>query len=168
MRSAFAALLLLAGCGPDPAPPTPPPPPPGPAEGARTLGAALEGSPRLTTLARYVEAAGLGPVMADTSTAYTVFAPSDDAFRAAGLGLEVDSAEARAVVLAHVLSTRMMSMDVFPDLSIETLAGTEVSFADRGEGLAVVGPGGTGRIVEADLDTDNGVVHVIDTVLSPR
>ena len=140
-----------------------------PGEERQSLVSVVEANPRLTTLLRLVGTAGLSETLADTSVTYTLFAPSDAAFAALGdaVGaLDADSAAARAVLLDHVLSTRMLSVDVFPDLSIETVGGAEVSFAEVGDGLAVVGPLGTARITDADLDADNGVVHIIDTVLS--
>ena len=169
MRLVLAlAAVLLAGCGDDapPAPPPTPEPPPVEVAASSTLAGAIQASQRLTSFARLVETADLTSMLSDTSSAYTVFAPTDEAIQAAGLDLEVAPDEARQIVLSHVLTTRMMSIDVFPDLSIETAGGTEVSFADTGEGLSVVGSGGTGRIVEADQDTGNGVVHLIDSLLS--
>ncbi|MGB3544686.1 fasciclin domain-containing protein [Rubrivirga sp.] len=164
----FAVTFLVAGCGSE----EPTPPSLAPVEDVADAGSSvfgqIEDAQSLTRLTDLIEVAGLTSVLADTSTAYTVFAPSNDAFESSGIDLEVDSLRAREIVLSHVLSTRMLTFDVFPDLSIETLGGSEISFAEAGEGLSVIGPGGTGRIIESDLDTDNGVVHVIDTVISPR
>ena len=178
MRLALALALLAlaaAGCS-DPAPdPGPAPVPDAEPEtaalvGAQTVTDVVVASPRLRTLARLLDVSGVGETLADTSTAYTLFAPSDDAFAALGddavAALEADPAAARAILLDHALATRMLSVDVFPDLSIASIGGAELAFADAGEGLAVVGPAGRGRITDADLDADNGVVHILDAVLS--
>ena len=177
MRLALTLFLAAAvlGCSdPDPAPPPPSPDPSvtGPAEtGRQSVADVVAASPRLRTLGRLLEASGLRETLADTSTAYTLFAPSDEAFSALGddavAALEADPDAAREALLAHALPTRMLSVDVFPDLSIETLAGTELSFAEVDGALAVRSGGTTARITDADLDADNGVVHVVDAVLAP-
>ena len=131
---------------------------------------AVAGNARLRTLDRLLTASGLDATLRDTAAVYTLFAPSDDAWAALGddavAALEADPDAARQALLGHVLATRMLSADVFPDLSFETVAGTEVSFAETASGLAVRGPGGTGTITDADLDAGNGVVHVVDAVLA--
>ena len=172
-----ALLLALAACGDADAPaPEPDAPVEAPdtastpdAVGPQSVASLLTESPRLTTLARLADAADLASTLADTASTVTVFAPSDAAFAALGDGaveaLEADPERARRVLLAHVVPTRMLTIDVFPDLSIETTAGTEIAFAEAGEGLAVRSGGVTARITDADLDAENGVVHVIDAVL---
>lgn len=178
MRLALPLLLaaLVTGCA-DPAPPDPAPAdttagaaPPADA-GRQSVDDVAATSPRLRTLARLLDASGLRETLADTSMAYTLFAPSDDAFAALGddavAALEADPDAAREVLLGHVLPTRMLSFDVFPDLSIESMSGTELSFVETGEGLAVRSGETTARITDADLDADNGVLHIIDAVLTP-
>ena len=178
MRLALPLLLaaLAAGCA-EPDPPAPPVPdttaaaPPAVDDGRQSVAGVVATSPRLRTLARLLRSSGLTETLADTATAYTLFAPSDEAFAALGDGavaaLESDPDAAREALLAHVLPTRMLSVDVFPDLSIETVAGTSVSFPEADGALAVQAGGTTARITDADLDADNGVVHIIDAVLQP-
>ena len=174
----FLSLATLAvGCS-DPSPEADPAPadtavtaaPPADA-GRQSVADVVATSPRLRTVARLLEASGLGETLADTSTAYTLFAPSDEAFAALGddavAALEADPAAARAALLAHALPTRMLSVDVFPDLSIQTMGGTELAFLDRDGGLAVRSGVTTAQVTDADLDADNGVVHIIDAVLQP-
>jgi uncharacterized surface protein with fasciclin (FAS1) repeats len=174
----FLLLATLAvGCS-DPSPETDPAPadtavtaaPPADA-GRQSVADVVATSPRLRTVARLLEASGLGETLADTSTAYTLFAPSDEAFAALGddavAALEADPEAARAALLAHALPTRMLSVDVFPDLSIQTMGGTELAFLDRDGGLAVRSGVTTAQVTDADLDADNGVVHIIDAVLQP-
>ena len=176
-RLLTAALVLsalaLGACG-DAEAPAPEPVPPvtdAPAVDASRPSVAdvVAGSPRLRTTARLLAVAGLDDVLRDTARTWTLFAPSDDAWAALGddavATLEADPAAARAALLSHVLGTRMLSADVFPDLSFETEGGTEVSFLETDAGLAVRGLDGTGQITDADLDADNGVVHVVDAVL---
>lgn len=171
MRLCLLALLALAACS-DPEPPAPTPEPPAPrvAPDRQSVTDVVAASPRLRTTARLLAASGLDATLRDTSTAYTLFAPSDDAWAALGddrlAALEADPAALRQALLGHVLGTRMLSIDVFPDLAFETEAGSEITFAEAGDGLAVRAASGTGRLTDADLDADNGVVHIIDAVLS--
>ena len=166
--------LALAACG-DAEAPAPDPAPaemeePTPDTGRQSVADIVAASPRLRTTARLLAVSGLDETLRDTSRTWTLFAPSDDAWAALGddatAALEQDPAGARAALLAHVLGTRMLSVDVFPDLSFETEGGTEVTFAETDAGLAVRGAGGTAQISDADLDADNGVVHIVDAVLS--
>ncbi|WP_412067442.1 fasciclin domain-containing protein [Rubrivirga sp. IMCC43871] len=161
--------LALAACGGDaPAPePTPDPAPEAPAAARQSVADIVAANPRLRVLARLIESSGIATTLRDTSTAYTLFAPSDEAFAQFGglAALEADSVAARTALSAHVVATRLLTPDVFADLAIETMAGSEVTFAEVGEGLAVRSTGTTARITDADLDADNGVVHIIDSVL---
>ena len=169
------AALLLSACGDADAPaPTPDPTPDPPVaadDGRQSVTDIVAANGRLRTTARLLAASGLDETLRDTSTAYTLFAPSDEAWAALGddavARLESNPDALRSALLNHVLGNRMLSFDVFPDLSIETVGGAEVSFDDAGEGLAVRSASGSGRITDADLDADNGVVHIIDGVLAP-
>ena len=170
----LAALAVgLAACGSEPAPP--PEAAPGgaverPAAGPRTVLDAVAEAPELSTLAGLVEAADLGGVLRDTSQTITLFAPSDGAFAGmppdALVALRNDPAALRAVLLAHVLPTRLPSADVFAEIAFESAGGPELT-VDAPDGAVVVrGPAGAGRVTTADLDAANGVVHVVDTVLA--
>ena len=121
-------------------------------------------APELTTLRRLLRESG----MAETLVAegpYTLFAPSDDAFAAAGLGSLTEDPEAlRAVLSAHVLPFRMMSADLDFEQTVENVGGTQLSILP-GSPPAVASGGVRASVVRADLDAANGVVHVIDAVL---
>lgn len=169
---ALLLVLSLAACA-DPEPDPAPAPAPGPAadEGRQTVADVAEANPQLGTLARLLDVSGLGATLADTAATYTLFAPTDAAFDALGAdavaALEADSAAARTALLDHVLATRLLSVDVFPDLAFESVGGAEITFAEADGGLAVRSGGTTAQITAPDLDAENGVVHVIDTVLTP-
>ena len=110
--------------------------------------------------------------MRDPDQAYTVFAPTNDAFDALPPGqldaLLADPARLADVLRFHVLPARMFTGDVFGQLSMGTLLGPELELDADGEGLVVRGPGGrTARVVSADIDASNGVIHTIDAVLLP-
>ncbi len=178
MRVLLLAALsfALAACGPDPdsavdATPEVPAADAGPVAGRQTAYDVAAANPSLTTFIDLVDAAGLADALRDTSQVLTVFAPSNAAFNALGAvalaALRDDPAALRERLRAHVLATRMLSGDIFGELSIASLAGSDLTLDANDVGVTVTGAGGaTATVTDADLDAENGVVHVIDTVLS--
>ncbi|KAK4189209.1 methyltransferase TYW3-domain-containing protein [Podospora australis] len=97
----------------------------------------------------------------------TIFAPSNDAFRAIGSALGSIEATGLANILGyHVLtgtawfSTDLLSAD---QMVLSTLQGPNVTVRRDGSNLFV----NSAKVVLADVLTSNGVVHVLDTVLNP-
>jgi uncharacterized surface protein with fasciclin (FAS1) repeats len=105
---------------------------------------------------------------------FTVFAPTNDAFAAllAELGVsslaEIDSATLEAVLQMHVLNGKVMSTDLMEGMTATTLLGEEIMFSLEG-GATITDPNGrVSNITAVDLVAQNGVVHVIDTVILPE
>lgn len=170
MRLFLAILgsLALAACGGDPAEPPAPPPEPAPSSSRQTVADVVEASPRLSTFASLVEAAGLRETLSDTSQVLTVFAPENAAFAGVDLdALRADPETLRARLLGHVLANRTFSGDIFGEITIETLAGSDITLdADDSAVTVRDGAGTAATVTEADLDGDNGVVHIITAVLT--
>ena len=104
-------------------------------------------------------------------TEYTVFAPSDEAFAAAGIDLDTfDTPEEIAVLsdilLYHVVAGTTLSTDLAVGANTVTAAnGDELTITVSDTGVAV---GDDGAVVTlADVPASNGVIHVIDKVLTP-
>jgi transforming growth factor-beta-induced protein len=102
---------------------------------------------------------------------FTVFAPTNDAFAALleELGAasldDIDAATLEAVLQMHVLNGRVMSGDLSEGLMAETLLGQDLTFSLEG-GATITDPNGrVSNITAVDLEAQNGVVHVIDTVI---
>ena len=98
---------------------------------------------------------------------FTVFAPTDDAFAAAGIDLAaLDNEEGKAtltdILLYHVVSGAVPSSAVTDGMSATAVNGDDLSFA-VGEGVMV----NDANVVLADVPASNGVIHVIDKVLMP-
>ena len=117
------------------------------------------------TLAAALQAAGLVDTLKGKGP-FTVFAPTDDAFakvpKADLDALLKDKAKLTAVLTYHVVSGKVMSKDIKPG-KVKTVQGSDVTIATAG-GVTV----DSAKVTTADIAADNGVIHVIDTVLMPK
>lgn len=100
---------------------------------------------------------------------FTVFAPTDEAFAKLGSDtiqslLEPENKDRlRAVLLHHVVAGRVDALTALGAKSAETLAGDQVSIRLEEGRLRV----DDAFVVQNDIQTSNGVIHVLDTVLVP-
>jgi uncharacterized surface protein with fasciclin (FAS1) repeats len=122
-----------------------------------------------TTLVAALQATGLDSVLADTSTKYTVFAPTDAAFALLGQDT-IDALLADTDKLSDILTYHVISGEVNAASAIE-LAGKTVNMVN-GDSLALSLNGkqllvNTVTVTATDIQTDNGIIHVIDAVLLP-
>jgi uncharacterized surface protein with fasciclin (FAS1) repeats len=117
------------------------------------------------TLLTAVDAAGLGDTLADGGP-FTVFAPTDDAFAALPQGTVqnlLDDPPALARVLTyHVVPGRITSAQITGDSEQKTVEGSVLKIALNG-GVTV----NDATVIQADVEAENGVIHVIDRVLIP-
>ena len=116
-----------------------------------------------------LEAAVVAAELADDLTAagpFTLFAPTDDAF--AALGTVVDdllldpTGELADILLYHVVSGTVLSTDLTAG-DVTTLNGKDVTVSFDGGNVFI----NDAQVTVADIETDNGVVHVIDAVMIP-
>ena len=96
---------------------------------------------------------------------FTVFAPTDEAFAAAGIDLAaLDTEEGKAtltdILLYHVHAGSVMAADLSNGLTLEMVNGDNTTV---GDGAVLNGA----NITLADVKASNGVIHVIDMVLMP-
>ena len=119
-----------------------------------------------TTLVAAITAAGLDTALKSPGP-FTVFAPSDDAFSKLPSGtvesLLEDLPTLRKILEYHVVSGKVMAADVVKLSEAMTTEGEEVK---------INASSGTVKINDAtvtmpDIEAENGVIHVIDTVLLP-
>ena len=117
------------------------------------------------TLAAALTAAGLIDTLKGKGP-YTVFAPTDAAFakipKADLDALLADKAKLTAVLLAHVVPGKVMAADVKAG-KVKSAQGYELTVATTG-GVTV----NAAKVTAVDIMADNGVIHVIDTVIVPR
>ena len=118
------------------------------------------------TLVTAVQEAGLVDTLKSAGP-FTVFAPTDEAFAKIPKDqLEVLMANKKllATVLArHVVAGKLMSTDLTNDMAVKTLQGENVTIT-LADGSVMVDDA---NVVQADIESSNGVIHAIDTVLMP-
>ena len=120
-----------------------------------SLVAALAHADLVTTLE------GTGP--------FTVFAPTDAAFAAAGINLadfdtDEENATLQDILLYHVYSGAVASSDVTDGLTVSMVNGDDATFTVATDGTVMIGDA---TVTTADVQASNGVIHVIDKVLMP-
>ena len=99
---------------------------------------------------------------------FTVFAPTNDAFTAAGIDLSTFDTDEEIVALSniltyHVVSGSVMSSDLTDGMSANALNGDSLTFTVNSDGVMVNGA----NVTMADYKVTNGVIHIIDKVLMP-
>lgn len=124
----------------------------------------LEAFLQTTTDAELAEAIATAPEV-------TVFAPINEAFSALEDldGVRTDPAALASLLQLHVVPATYLSVDI-PDGASEvvTLAGETLTITNNDGQISVTTPSGVeAMVVEADIEADNGVVHAINTVLTP-
>jgi len=124
-------------------------------------------SPVHTVLETAVIAAGLADDLSGTGP-FTVFAPTDNAFAALPAGtldaLLADPTGALAqVLLYHVVAGEALSSSLTNGQTIATLQGQNVTVSITGGNVFI----NDAQVIMADIVADNGVVHVIDAILTP-
>jgi uncharacterized surface protein with fasciclin (FAS1) repeats len=149
---AAAASVWLAGCATAPGAPV-------------TIADTAARTPQLSTLAKLIGDAGLAETLRAPGP-YTVFAPSDDAFKALPaktLGeLAADKALLKSVLSYHVVPGRLSAAEVKAGKQ-KTVQGADLALARAGTTLTVE----EAVVTQPDVAASNGVVHVIDRVLLP-
>ena len=117
------------------------------------------------TLVTAVKAAGLVDTLKGEGP-FTVFAPTDEAFAKLPEGtlesLLKDKDKLTAILTYHVVAGKKAASDVVGATSLDTVQGAALT-VDTSDGVKVGGAG----VVQTDIHTSNGVIHVIDTVLLP-
>jgi transforming growth factor-beta-induced protein len=137
---------------------------------ATVLDLAIEAG-QFTTLVAAIEAAGLVETL-EGEGPFTVFAPTDAAFDAAfdALGITAEELLADTVTLAEILTYHVLPQAANSQLvatldgsTVPTVNGAEVSISVEGGQIMV----NQATVVSADLEAQNGIVHVINAVLLP-
>jgi uncharacterized surface protein with fasciclin (FAS1) repeats len=128
------------------------------------------GAGSFDTLVSAVQAADLVEVLKSEGP-FTVFAPTDEAFAKLPDGtvenlLKPENKEQLVALLTyHVVPGKAMSSDIAgKELEATTVQGSPVEIDATGDGVTV----GDAKVVQADIEADNGVIHLIDAVIIPQ
>ncbi|QDL54342.1 fasciclin domain-containing protein [Rhodoferax aquaticus] len=147
---AAATALAFAGCATTSAP--------------VNVGATIASAPSLSTLSKLVAKAGLGETL-KSGGPFTVFAPSDEAFKAVPAKtldeLSQNPDKLKDLLTYHVVAAKLLAADI-KNSDVKTLHGANVAIAKAGEFVTVE----NAAVTKADLVATNGVVHIIDTVMT--
>jgi transforming growth factor-beta-induced protein len=122
---------------------------------------------RFTTLVAAVQAAKLDGALSGPGP-FTVFAPTDDAFKNLPPGtveslLKTPEGQLKQILLYHVVDGKVMAADVVKLSSAKTLQGSNVNITVT-NGVVKINDA---TVKITDIQTKNGVIHVIDKVLIP-
>ena len=126
------------------------------------------GAGSFTTLVAAAQAAGLVDTLKSEGP-FTVFAPTDEAFAAlpegtvATLLLPENKDQLISILTYHVISGKVMSTDLSNGMMASTVQGSDVTIMTN-NGVSI----NSAKVVAADIEASNGVIHVIDAVLLPK
>ncbi|MDE3125139.1 MAG: fasciclin domain-containing protein [Bacteroidota bacterium] len=147
----------------------------------KTVVAVAAGSPDHTTLVAAIKAAGLVEAL-EGKGPFTVFAPTNAAFdklpagTVANLLKPENKALLTKILTYHVVPGKLTAKDVLAAIKkgkgkaeVKTLEGEMLTASlHNGKVMLTDAKGGKSMVTATDLMADNGVIHVIDTVLMPK
>lgn len=135
----------------------------------KTIVEVAVGAKTFNTLVAAVKAAGLVETLSGEGP-FTVFAPSDEAFAKLPEGTvesllkPENKAKLVSILTYHVVSGKVMAADVVKLTEAKTVQGTTVDIKVEGDIVMI----DKAKVVKADIDCKNGVIHVIDSVILPE
>lgn len=133
-----------------------------------TIPAVAKSAGQFQTLLAAVEAAGLSETLMGEGP-FTVFAPTDEAFAALpgstvqALLKPENRSKLQEILTYHVVSGRVYANDAVKLDEAKTVAGKKINLTFGADGLMI----NRSKVVSADIQASNGVIHVIDAVLLP-
>ena len=151
LASTFVATATLMACATTPAP--------------TTVADTAARTPQLSTLNKLINDAGLADTLRGAGP-FTVFAPSDEAFKAVPAKtlaeLAANKELLKSVLTYHVLPGKVAAADV-KNGNLKTVQGANVAVSRAGTFVTVE----DAVVTQADVMATNGVVHIVDKVLMP-
>ncbi len=119
------------------------------------------------TLAKALTEAGLIETLKGKGP-FTVFAPTDEAFAKLPKGtveaLLKDKKKLTAILTYHVVAGKVMAADAAKLTTAKTVNGKSLKISAKNGAVMI----NDAKVVKADIETSNGVIHVIDKVILPE
>ena len=135
-----------------------------------------------STLVTAIEAAELGDLLGGEDSEFTVFAPTNEAFDKLPEGSVSDLTQSsnkqqlQGILSYHVIPSKISAADLMKAIEshdgyfrLQTISGQSlIASLEDGNVVLTDGSGDKATITSTDVAADNGVIHVIDTVLMPK
>ncbi len=138
---------------------------------ATTVVDVAAGNADFSTLVSLLQSTGLDMVLDNPAANFTVFAPTNAAFDALGdetlAVLSSDPDLLSSILLYHVLTSEVGSAAATAAVgsTVETANGRSVAITEGGTGVGI--RINTSSVTAVDIAADNGVIHVVDSVIIP-
>merc|ERR1711994_395897 len=136
----------------------------------KSIAATAAATQALSTLLAAVKAAGLAETLSGEGD-FTVFAPTNDAFAKLPEGtipflLKPENKQALAdILLRHVLPNRIEAGQIpAGSTNVKTVGGEDITVTNANGGVSIKSSAGVANVIATDIQTSNGVVHLVDTV----
>ena len=126
--------------------------------------------PELSIFHKAMKSSGLEAEMKGKGP-FTIFAPKNSAFEnlpegtLQSLMLPENNGKLTTILKNHVHKGNVMAKDIKGKMAVDTAAGTKLDVMED-SGSVKVGPNGT--VTESDIETSEGTIHVIDSVILPN
>jgi uncharacterized surface protein with fasciclin (FAS1) repeats len=140
----------------------------------KTIVSVASGNEDFSTLVAAVKAADLVETLSGEGP-FTVFAPTNAAFEALPAGtvdglLKPENKDQLASILTyHVVAGKVMAADLSDGQEVETVQGGKLTVGIDGDKVTLTDENGaTVNVTDTDIDAGNGVIHVIDGVVTPK
>lgn len=147
---ACAVFAMLAGCATS--------------TGPQNLADVIAADPQLSGASKLLVDSGVAETLRGPGP-YTIFVPNNDAIQAAPVAMSKrlgDAAEAKNVMIYHVVPGTLLATEA-SNRSIKSLQGSPLALSRAGSFVTVE----DAVVIQSDIIATNGVVHVIDRVLTP-
>ena len=142
--------------------------------GLNSIASIAAATPSLSTLLTAVKEAGLAETLSGAGT-FTVFAPNNAAFDKLPEGtistlLKPENKEQLTrILLRHVLPIQINAGQIPRGTTkVKTVGGEEIEITNTGRGVSIRSSAGSANVIATDVFASNGVVHVLDTVISSK
>lgn len=168
MSFAFMSLFLLQACSDDDDHEVVTPVVEEPVAAMNIVETAVDNG-SFTTLVAALQATGLDATLSSADSTFTVFAPTDAAFALLGddaiNGLLADTDTLSDILTYHVIGSEVNAAAAIAAAGdqVEMVNGDMIGLSLDGDNLLI----NTATVISTDIETSNGIIHVIDAVLMP-